>query len=243
MRAMVLTAALLAMPAMVQAQVGGAVCRMMAGCICFDAGDTGLLPILRDELNAVPGPQTLVMDRSTNTTYRTARSLAEVHRAYGGQGDCPADPERAELIPRDGQWRWRTLGETTDGCPAMLAGMLASSRVEAMTTRVVWGGSFDPQRLADSLPSPAMGDMSPYRWRQLGPGRWMADNLQERVCEGGSCVDISLALTMTLVAEDRITGLLSLRSRVEGTPAAILASFGMADCRVRLRYAIDHIGP
>ena len=58
-----------------------------------------------------------------------------------------------------------------------------------------------------------------------------------------TCVEVALALSMTLVAPTRISGLLTLNSRVEGAQAAILAGFGMADCRVRVRYQIDRIAP
>jgi len=169
--------------------------------------------------------------------------LDEVHRTFGGRGECPADPERAELIPLDGTWLWRTLSETTTGCPPMLAASLAASRPETLSTRVVWDGRFDPRQLAASLPQPQTADMSPYEWRELGRNRWFSDNIRSRSCEDGTCVEVALSLAMNLVAEDRITGILAMRSRVEGGSAGILASFGMQDCRVRVQYEIRHTGP
>lgn len=241
----VLFAALvIAAPTLAMSQTGGAICRTGQGCVCLSL-DTGLLPVIMgaEGVGDTALPDTIIVDRSANATIRTGRSIHEVHRAYGGQGDCPSDDPPGPIVPLDGTWQWRTLGETTSGCPAMLAGALASSRVETLSNRVVWDGRFDPRRLADSLPAPEMSGMSPYEWRELGPNRWLSDNIKGRECEDGTCVSVALALSMTLVTPTRITGLLTMRSQVEGAQAAILAGFGMADCRVRVRYQIDRIAP
>jgi len=238
------TMTFLPMEARAQGATGGAVCRAGQGCTCLSM-DTGLLPILlgAEGLGDMTLPETIVIDRSTNTTFRTRRSTGEVHRAFGGQGECPIDETPGPIVPLDGTWQWRTLSETTTGCPAMLAAGLAASRTETLSTRVTWDGRFDPQRLAASLPAPEMSGMSPYEWRELGPNRWLSDNINSRSCEDGTCVQMALSLAMNLVAPERITGLLTLRSRVDGAQAAILAGFGMADCRVRVRYRIDRIAP
>jgi len=187
--------------------------------------------------------QTVVIDTGTGQVFRTGRPRAAINAAYGGQGECePAPRPEAEIVPLDGLWQWRTLGETTQGCPPALSGMLASSRVGAMTGRVTWGGAFHPDRLADSLPQAPMAGMSPYDWRRTGPNRWLSDNVRGRNCEDGTCVEVALALGMGPTSPEGLTGLLSLRSRVEGPQAAILAQFGMADCRVRVRYEIRRIG-
>lgn len=233
--------AVLATPAL----AGGAICRQGQGCTCMSL-DTGLLPVLLgsgDTLGDLTPSETIVIDRSTNTTFRTRRTPQEVHRSFGGSGECPVDAGPAPLVPLDGTWQWRTLGETATGCPPMMAGMLASSRAEAPAARVAWEGRFHPHRLASSLPQPEMSGMSPYEWRELSTNRWLSDNIRSRSCEDGTCVEVALTLSMNLVAADRITGLLSLRSRIEGPQTAILASLGMADCRVRVRYEIRHTGP
>lgn len=169
----------------------------------------------------------------------------DINRAFGGTGECPIElfPEDEAMVPLDGTWQWRTRNETATGCPPMMAGMLAASRTETLNARVNWDGRFHPQRLAASLPQPEMSQMSPYEWRELSANRWLSDNIRSRSCEDGTCVEVALSLNMNLVAPDRITGLLSMRSRVDGGQAAMLASFGMADCRVRVSYEIVHLGP
>lgn len=231
-------------PTFVAAQTGGAICREGQGCVCLSM-DTGLLPVLMgaEGLGDMTLPDTIVVDRTNNATIRTQRSTAEVHRAYGGQGECPVDDAPGPIVPLDGTWQWRTLSENTAGCPPMLAGALATSRVETLNNRVVWNGVFNPRHLADSLPAPELGGMSPYEWRELGPNRWLSDNINSRSCEDGTCVNVALALSMNLTAPDRISGLLTMRSKVDGPQATILAGFGMADCQVRVRYRIDRIAP
>jgi hypothetical protein len=230
---------LLALPALA---AGGAVCRAGQGCTCVTM-DMGLLPVLAgsDVLGTIAPTETIVLDRTTNTTYTTRQSPQAVHEAYGGRGACPVSEPPAEIVPRDGVWQWRTLGETTRDCPPMLAGMLAANRIETLSQRVAWRGGFHPDRLAESLPRPEMGGTTPYIWRRIGPNRWLSDNIRSRSCGEGTCAEIALALTMGPVTPERLTGLLSLRSRVEGGPTAVLARFGMADCNVRLRYEIRRI--
>jgi hypothetical protein len=251
-------AALMALPAglaLAQNVTGEvtAICRPGQGCQCADALDPqDVIWVHFPDRHQEPLPpgwagdvrnQTVVIDLGSGQVYRSGRSRAEINAAYGGDGPCePAPRPVADIVPRDGVWQWRTLGETAQGCPDMLAGMLAANRVETLTQRVVWGGAFHPDRLADSLPRPEMGGMSPYDWRRLGPNRWLADNVREGECSDGTCVEVALALGMNVASPERLTGLLSLRSRVQGPQAAILAQFGMADCRVRVRYEIRRIG-
>lgn len=243
-KTVLLGAAALFAPALALAQTGGAICREGQGCICLSL-DTGLLPVITgaESLGDITLPETIVVDRTNNATIRTRRSIHEVHRAFGGPGECPIDEPPGPIVPLDGTWQWRTLGETTGGCPPMMVASLAASREETLSTRVVWDGRFDPQGLASSLPAPQMSGMSPFEWRELGPNRWISDNINSRNCEDGTCVGVALALSMSLTAQDRIFGLLTMRSRVEGAQAAILAGFGMLDCQVRLRYRIDRIAP
>jgi hypothetical protein len=248
MRQTLLALSFATLPAMLPgaafAQMGGATCTAGAGCRCFVVEDTGLFPILLGETAAgqVALRENIVLDRSSNTTFRTSRALSDVHRSFGGNGDCPSDDPPGDILPLDGTWIWRTLGEETRGCPAMMAASLAAGRQETLVQNVIWNGAFHPGRLSENLPQPDMAEMQTYEWRKIGPNRWLSDNLKERQCEDGTCVDVALALTMNVVAPDRITGLLTLRSKVEGAQAAILSQFGMSDCNIRVRYRIEHGG-
>lgn len=232
------------LPLSVHVQAGGAVCHVGQGCTCLSM-EAGLLPILLDSdvVGDMTSAESIVIDRSSNTTFRTRRNLQEIHQAFGGRGECPTSAPPDEMTPLDGTWQWRTLGETANGCPPVMMNMLAASRTETLDAEIVWGGRFDPQRLAASLPQPEMAEMSPYEWREIARNRWLADNIRNRECSDGTCVEVALALNMNLVAADRITGLLSLRNRVEGGASEVLSDFGMLDCRVRVRYEINRIGP
>ncbi|NAZ36299.1 hypothetical protein [Rubellimicrobium sp. CFH 75288] len=228
-----------------------AICTAGGGCECTAMVDPESLTVLHGVADAAPEgfagdvrAQTVVIDRSAGMVYRTARARAEINAAYGGQGDCPVkEPPDAPLVPLDGLWQWRTTGQGMTGCPAILAGALAAARTEAPAARVAWGGRFHPARLADNMPEPEISGMSAYEWRQTGPNRWLSDNIRGRECGDGPCVEVGVTLDMTLVAPERVVGVLSTRSRIEGGEQAILAAFGMADCRVRVRYEIRRIAP
>jgi hypothetical protein len=240
----------LILPAAARADTVLAICRT-GGCEC------SLSPVSAEEIMFVVGDtfgsdtpvdptrDTLVYEPEIGLVSWSEGTRAEIQRRFGGEGDCPIElfPAPEAMVPLDGTWQWRTLGESTSGCPAALGGMLAASRVEFMSTQVDWNGTFHPDRLAEGLPQPDMANVSPYEWREVGPYRWLSDNVQSRECSDGTCAEIALKLNMTLVAPDRISGLVSLRSGIDGPQAAIMAGFGMADCRVRIRYDIIRTGP
>lgn len=230
-----------------------ALCTPGQGCLCSDSATPEDFQVIAGTDTRTPDgwagdvrSQTVVIDAATGQVYRTNQPRSAINAAYGGEGDCEPAPRPVEdIVPLDGTWQWRTLGETATGCPAMMTQMLAANRVETLSTRVAWQGSFHPGRLAENLPAPEIGEMSVYQWRKLAPNNWLSDNIRANQCEDGTCVNVSLDLSMSLVTPERVTGLLALNSRVEapsGT-AAVLAGYGMLDCRVRVRYDIRHIGP
>lgn len=231
-------------PNLALSQPGSAVCRAGAGCECANLDDVGLLPVLLgDGALGLDAPQSIVIDRTTNTTFRTERSLNEVHRSFGGRGDCPDIVEPAEILPRDGTWRWRQVAAATTGCPPMMAAMVDSGREETLVQSVAWNGAFHPERFSENLPAPEMGEMSVYEWRRIGRNRWLSDNLKGRECDDGTCVDFALSLSMNVISETEVTGLLTTRSKVNGSDAGMLAMWGMDQCEIRVRYAINHMGP
>jgi hypothetical protein len=192
-----------------------------------------------------PSSQTLVYEPQIGVMSWVDASRRDIHARFGGAGDCPvavASPPDT-LTPRDGNWRWRTLGEATAGCPADLGGMLAASRVAFMSTQVEWGGAFDPDLLSGGLPQPDVPGIAPYQWREVGPNRWISDNVQSRDCSAGVCAEIALDLSMTLMSPERISGFLSLRSAIDSPQAAIMAGFGLSECRVVVRYDFIWTGP
>jgi hypothetical protein len=234
----------LLLPVLARAETVVAICRT-GGCDC------ALSPLSQDEIALVvglpddPAASTLVYEPALEALSWVTAPRRDIQASFGGTGDCPVDPAAAHqaLTPRDGTWRWRTLAETTAGCPAELGGMLAASGVAFTPVRLAWDGAFHPDLLAALLPQPDMAGLPPYAWHAVGPDRWLSDNVQSTDCRDGACMDIALHLTMTLVAPDRISGLLSLRSTIDAPQAAIRAGFGLAECRVRLRYDIIRTGP
>ncbi|MBW7057327.1 hypothetical protein KY389_11585 [Paracoccus bogoriensis] len=240
-----LTFAFTALPGLAAAEgMGGAICRAGQGCSCFVVNDAGLFPVILGDTAAgqVALAENLVIDRSSNTTFRTRRSLSEVHRSFGGRGECPSDPEPEEIVPLDGLWQWRATGQRLTNCPMMLEAMIAAGSDEVPPVRIAWGGVFHPERLTQAMPDPEMrGGMGAYAWRLTGPNRWLSDNIRGQECEDGTCMEGSLLLAMSLVAPDRISGLMLMRQKVEGAGAAILAGLGMGDCTMRIRYDLHRI--
>lgn len=251
-----ITAAMVALVTTVTTPLPGEADTVLA--ICEAGGCTcSLSPLSAQEIMDIAGA-TVEADASVDPTRETLvwepdlgvlswvdAPRRDIQAHFGGIGDCPVTqfPAPETIAPLDGRWQWRTLGESTSGCPALLGGMLAASRVEYMTTQVDWGGAFDPRRLADILPQPDVAGLSPYEWRELGSYRWRSDNVQSRNCDDGSCGEIAVTQNMILVAPDRVSGILSLRSSMDSPQAAIMAGFGMQECRVRLRYDILRVAP
>jgi hypothetical protein len=232
-----------------------AVCTPGRGCACHDAVSPQEILWIHDNARGeerMPDgwagdvrTQTVVIDLGSGQVYRSDRPRAAINAAYGGQGECEPPPRPvADIVPLDGTWRWRTLGERVTGCPAgmaqALAAGLAANRVDGQTRRVAWGGAFHPDRLADSLPQ---GATAPFDWRRLGPNRWLADNNRHQQCSDGNCVDLSLAMSMGPTSPERVAGLVIYRSRIDAPGAgAILAQLGMAACQIRVRFEIRRTG-
>lgn len=239
--------AMLVIPASAPADTVVAICAT-GGCQC------ALSPLSQEEVTLLVGAEagpdaprapTLVYEPSLGILTWVDAPRRDIQAAFGGEGDCRAAPVSAPdaVIPQDGLWQWQTVAEATSGCPAVLGGMLAASRVEFVQTQVDWNGAFHPRLLSEALPRPDMAGITPYAWREVGPGRWLSDNVRSRTCTDGACVDIALQMTMALVAPDRISGLLSLQSAVDAPDAAIRAGFGLGACRLRARYDITRTGP
>lgn len=234
-----------------QADIRIATCAAGEGCTCalspITINDLDLLEveIIGGAQASDPTRDVMVFEYRQNRASWVSVTPGEIHRQFGGEGDCPIElfPEEPPLVPLDGTWLWRSLNEAVTGCPALMAEALTASRPETLSVRVAWDGRFDPARLASALPAAPAMEMAPYAWRELAENRWLSDNIRSRSCEDGTCVDMALTLAMGLVAEDRITGILSLRSRIEGGAADVLDAFGMKECRVRVHYEIRRTGP
>jgi len=235
--------ALTLVPTLAEARIGGAVCRIGQGCVCIDFADTGLAPVLAehaDLLGDTTPEDIVIIDRSTNTTFRTRRSPAQVHASFGGSGECPVTAGPGEIIPNDGLWRLETGAAAVSSCPDGASDLLFTRLDQLMqTTRVVWNGRFDPSRFADGAQAQA------FRWREGPRQRWVSDRLGDRTCTAGICSDMNLRMWMTPVSPDRVRGHLRLMSQIEGggpEVRAALARFGMDRCQVYVEFQVDRIG-
>lgn len=216
----------------------------MSGCSCYasDESPQDVMDRLGADFDIVENGQvdptsgTLVIDQPFNAIYWSSASRNAIDRSSGGDGSCDIqlfDP----LIPRDGVWRWNTTGTIIEGCPDMMASMLASGLGDSHSTRVNWGGRFDPAKLANQA------EMSVYDWRDLGGESWRTLPLGDSGCQDGVCQSISLRLWMTLVSETRVRGHLNYDMKIDAGPqaASVLAGFGMDSCRITVKYTIDHV--
>jgi hypothetical protein len=234
--------ALSLVPTIAQARIGGAVCRIGQGCSCIDFAETGLAPVLAehaDLLGDTTPDEIVVIDRSTNTTFRTRRSPAQVHASFGGQGECPLTPLPTEIIPEDGVWQFQVLDWTATGCPPGMAEELLALDGLAPSSRVEWNGRFDPALLADQSTPQA------FRWRESAGQRWVTDRVGERSCFSDFCTDMDLRLWMTLVSPQRARGHLRMISRLQSSTvemATLMQSFGMDYCRIIVEYRVNRVG-
>lgn len=230
-----------------------AVCWAGEGCQCTQALTPDDVFVTFGWEAPVPGPvsgdirgTTVVIDVRRQQVYRSTAERARIHAAFGGNGDCPlVEPQPIEPRPLDGTWQWRGLGDRLIGCPALMASTLSAMTQMAPAARVDWGGElFDPARFAGA--TPAALQSSPYRWRKIGLGRWITDNVQSASGDADARAEVGVVMTMTIQSPERVTGLLRVRSIADVLDVearAALASFGMDRCEVRRRFEIVRTGP
>ncbi len=230
---------LLVVPNLAQARIGGAVCRAQQGCVCIDFTDTGLAPVLADHtdiLGDTTPEEIVIIDRSTNTTFRTRRTPNEIHARFGGSGECPLAPLPTEIIPEDGLWQMQILNWSATACPAGMGEELAALNGMSQSARVVWNGRFDPALLADQSAPQA------FRWREGEGQRWVTDRVGDRTCIADFCTDMNLRLWMTLVSPRRARGHLRMVNTLQSSTvemAQLMQSFGMDYCRIIVEYEVN----
>jgi hypothetical protein len=211
--------------------------------IFADCGDSGctchISAISADEIALVTGQptppdaaqQTLVLHDGQFIWSRTPRD--DLDLAMGGDGVCEIELFE-EIIPEDGTWDGTVDVTGISGCHPQVAAMVPPM-VEGMATSqsVVWGGVFDPARLATGGQSPVV------QWTRV-----RSDHFTGTVpIEPNGVLDVTVTATATLIAPDRAEATLSIRfDPVSGSDAGALALIGMNGCEANAAYDFRRIG-
>lgn len=101
--------------------------------------------------------------------------------------------------------------------------------------------AFHPKRFSDTLPIPEMGEMDIYEWRPIGQNRWLSDNVKNRECDNGICVDFAMILSMYVTRGAKVTGLLMARSIVNASNAGLLVICGTDLREIDVHHVMDHV--
>lgn len=232
MKRLLLLLPLLPAPALAEDAIIFAVCRE-GGCSCHISAISG------DEIAAITGvptpgdaaQQTLVMYDGDFRWSRTARD--DLDLAMGGDGTCEIEVF-SEIIPEDGTWTGTVEVSGINGCHPQVAAMVPPM-VQGMsqTRRVVWGGFFDPARLASGGQSPVV------QWTRVRSDHFtgivpMVDN---------GILDVTVNATATLLAPDHATATLTIRfDPVAGADAGALSLIGINGCEANAAYEFRRTG-
>lgn len=204
-----------------------------SGCSCH------ISAISAEEIAVVTGQptppdaaaQTLVLFDGEFTWSRTPRD--DLDLAMGGDGVCEIEV-MPPIIPEDGTWAGTVEVTGISGCHPQVAAMVPQM-VEGMrqTQAIVWGGVFDPAKLAKGGQSPVV------KWTRVRPDYFtgivpMAPN---------GVIDISVDATATLTAPDRAKATLAIRFEpVSGADANALGLIGMNGCEANAAYDFRRTG-
>lgn len=207
---------------------------------CKDGGCTcHISPISAEEIAVVTGQptptdaaqQTLVMHDGQFIWSRTPRD--DIDLAMGGDGVCQVEVFE-EILPKDGTWTGTVEVTGISGCHPQVAEMVPPM-VEGMTQTqaIIWGGVFDPARLAKGGQSPVV------QWTRV-----RSDYFTGTVpMEPNGVLDVSVDATATLIAADHAKATLTIRfDPASGANAGALALIGMNGCEAHAAYEFRHTG-
>ncbi|WP_146186111.1 hypothetical protein [Pontivivens insulae] len=201
-------------------------------------------------LLAVPRPQgefTLV--REGNALTLDPRSIDDLHRSYGGSGQCeidlfPNEPDGGSggIVPRDGLWQIALDDVQLTQCNPMVSQMLTASGVlnqPPQSHRIEWGGEFDPRQL-DRMNEPGQR----IEWRRSGPNSFTGEIFEVNTCQGAdpctdTSVDVSATITSpTTIRSETVLSLLTMMGDAGGM--AEMQALGLASCRARMMFDMTH---
>lgn len=188
------------------------------------------------ELTGMPIPsdaaqQTLVMHAGEFIWSKTPRD--DLDLMMGGNGVCEIEVF-APITPLDGVWTGNVRVTDIEGCapavvemvPPMVAGM-------SQTQRIVWGGRFDPAKLATGGKSPVV------KWSKASSNYFTGTVPQTP----NGVIEISVNATATLTAPDRAEATLRIRfDPVSGSDAGTMGLIGMNGCEANAAYEFLRTG-
>lgn len=203
------------------------------GCTCH------ISAISAPEIAAITGIPTppnaaqLTLVGRNGTYHWSAASRSDIDRDAGGDGSCDIEVFK-EIVPQDGTWSGTVDVTGISGCHPQVAAMVPPM-VEGMasTRSVVWGGVFDPARLATGGKSPVV------QWTRV-----RSDYFTGTVpIEANGVLDVSVNATATLLAPDHAEATLTIRfDPASGADGGALALIGMNGCEANAAYDFRRTG-
>jgi hypothetical protein len=227
-------AALLALssPALAQGKANYADCKQ-GGCTCVlahvDLNDYAVAT----GTPAPKGAENMTLVAFEGAYYWSSSPIEDLDIAVGGDGICT--PQLFDITPEDGIWTGSVAVTSITECHPQVAQMVPPLvATMSQTQRIVWGGSFDPAKLAKGGTSPDV------IWTQVRP-----DYFTGKVpMAANGVIDISVDATATLTAPDRVAATLSIRfAPVSGENAGALGLIGMNGCETNAAYDFRRTGP
>ncbi|MGV8942209.1 MAG: hypothetical protein ACOH1P_11880 [Lysobacter sp.] len=207
----------------------------VGGCRCMLSPNTVAdIQILTGEAPP-PGAAGMTLVVANDDLVWSPKTPREVHRIYGGSGDCPIEVFPAASTqrggPRDGVWVFKEHAADMSRCPLMkMAGAFAGAEVDGPKMGDVpirWNGRFHPDKYFPQMPGG-------LRWVRVDDNNWRGELTDANATAAASIV--SLVLHSSLVRDDLIRGSLSYKSNMDTLMKDVPQVAAMYKCEFRTEY-------
>ena len=210
---------------------GGTGCR----CTMPDVTAAEVAVVLgEDAINPDASDMILLRDGSGLRWSRLTPDQADA--TYGGDGVCPIELF-PPVVPQDGMWVGTVRTSAITGCPAQFDKMIPAMTADmVISKKIAWNGRFDPALFSSDPDSPFVA------WEELSPNIFSGALV---LPSQSDALTVDGRLSASLTSEEAAVATMRLRIGMGGNGAAgaLLASAGLADCRVTAQYDFRRTGP
>ncbi|MGY0610833.1 hypothetical protein [Luteimonas sp. A501] len=140
-----------------------------------------------------------------------AKSTKEIHRNFGGSGDCPIELfPGADHGPRDGIWEFVSTPMDLARCPLLARSGIPMAMGTPTTgdVPITWNGSFHPDRYM-TVPEEYL------RWTRIDAGNWRGVMFDDLATQVGGILKIGIDARARLVDSEHVHGWIAYSSQVE----------------------------